>query len=297
MTQLFDLPELPIPSEADLAHCRGSGDYCPILFEWYKYVGLLCNSCSRIQQQSTALKDIPEINYYVLIGLLNRCSRLMLGNVALSHEGLFGETTSIIDRCICESAIKISWLSQKGDEESFTRYLAHGLKTELEFKEKIQGNIQQRGGRPLVIEDRMLASIENHIASSGLSEEQVVAARKFPDLASMIDTLGMDRLLYIVTQRIGSHHVHGTWPSLRFHYLEEADDKLVPRDHDCPTHVNQYVFVPLLVLNAIEDFFTFVCGDDATIDAFNDLLESIRTEIQRVNNEVIGTDLETVEQI
>jgi hypothetical protein len=71
----------------------------------------------------------------------------MLSNVALSHEGKFGETTAIIDRCIFESAVKIIWLCQSASDEEFTRYLADGLKTELEFKKRIKRNIVANGGK------------------------------------------------------------------------------------------------------------------------------------------------------
>ena len=69
---------------------------------------------------------------------------------------------------------------------------------------------------------RMLKSIDNHIAASGLTPEEIRSAKKQRDLAAMIDGLGYDRLLYIVAQKIGSHYIHGTWPALLFHYLESA---------------------------------------------------------------------------
>lgn len=53
---------------------------------------------------------------------------------------------------------------------------------------------------------------------------------------------------------MGSHHVHGTRPSLRLHYLKEVDGALKPRDHDVSTHVNQLVFTPLFVLEAVISF-------------------------------------------
>src|SRR5690606_19684745 len=100
-----------------------------------------------------------------------------------------------------------------------------------------------------------------HIQSSEMDAGAISASPKLPDLASMINAIRGHKLLYIVGQKIGSHHVHGTWPSLRLHYLEETDGVLGPRDHDCPTHVNQYVFVPLIVLDTLRSFVTFVFTD------------------------------------
>ena len=288
MTHEHLLPNPPQISDDDLQSCRETGDYRPILFEWYKFVGLLSNFISSIQLESPALRSIQAQHYYVLIGLLNRCARLMLSNVALSHEGRFGETTAIIDRCIFESSVNILWLCDGDSDDRFTRFLAGGLKTELEFKTKLDSIIAIRGGEPLPIEARMLASIANHIASSGLTEAEVASANGLPDFASRIDTLGYDRLMYIVGQRIGSHHVHGTWSSLLTHYLEEDDGGgFRPRDHDCETHVNQFAFVPLLLLDAISAFNGYILEESEVANEFSALFASTKDEIMKIFKETV----------
>jgi len=297
MSDPISIPSPPKISNDQLARCREAGDYRPVLFEWYKYVGLLCNFYASIRADSPALRSLPSLHYAALVGLLNRCSRLMLANVALSHEGLFGETTAIIDRCIFESAVKTMWLCIKQDDESFVRFIAGGLKTEVEFKDRIEQIISNRGGSPLAIESRMLNSVANYISSSGLTEQEIISAKKLPDLASMIEAIGHDRLLYIVGQKIGSHHVHGSWPSLRLHYLEEHDGLLGPRDHDCPTHVNQYVFTPLFVLHAMRSFVEFICPKPGGAEVLSQLLDSVEEEIRTLNSEVVGSDFEQAEQI
>ena len=289
--------EIPLPpeiSEDDLQQCRDTDDYCPVMFEWYKYVSQIANFYASIQLDSPAIKDIPKIHHSVLIGLLNRCSRLMLSNVALSHEGLFGETTSIIDRSIFESAIKLSWLCTKGDADSFSRFIAEGLKTEIEFKAKIKSNIELRGGDQIAIEKRMLNSIGNYIEKSELSEEEILNSRKLPNLAQMIEVIGHDRLAYIVGQKIGSHHVHGTWVSLWFHYVEEDDGVVHPRDHNVPTHVNQYAYVPLVVLDAIAAYIQFICIEEDDAKGMTLLIEGISEEIQKLFQEVVGGDNDVV---
>jgi hypothetical protein len=82
----------------------------------------------------------------------------MLANIALSHEGKFGETTAIVDRCIFETAVKIVWLCEDPSQEKFDQYLAEGLKTDLEFKAQIESNIAARNGQAQPIETRMLRS-------------------------------------------------------------------------------------------------------------------------------------------
>ena len=292
------VPNPPRISPEQLEECRKTGDFCPILFEWYKFTGALCNFFASIKRESVALRSVPAHDYYVLVGLLNRCSRLMLANVALSHEGVFGETTAIVDRCIFESAVKVVWLAESSVPDKFRRLVAEGLKTELEFRIKINANIQARGGELLAIEKRMLTSIENHIVSSGMLDTEIDASKKCPDLASMIDGIGHDRLLYLVGQKMGSHHIHGTWPSLRLHYLEKGeDDELRPRDHNCETHVNQYVFIPMVVLAAMGAFIRFVLSDTENQRVFLGLLESVQEEIDEINMEVVGDDFSLAKEI
>jgi hypothetical protein len=218
----------------------------------------------------------------------------MLSNVALSHEGRFGETTAIVDRCIFESAVKVLWLLREPSSDRFDRYMADGLKTEIEFKKHIEANIAARDGAPLSIETRMLRSIENHISSAGMTQDAVTSTKKLPDVASMVESLGFDRLLYVVGQRIGSHHVHGTWPSLLVHYLEEREGEVplqfAPRGHHCDTHVNQYVFVPMVMIAAMKDYVQYVFKEPGDSTAFVSLFTSTEDEIQAVYSEVIACD-------
>jgi len=295
MSDDISVPPPPEITENQLARCQETGDFCPILFEWYKYVGLLCNFYASIRSDSPAVRKLPPLHYAVLVGLLNRCSRLMLANVALSHKGLFGETTAILDRCIFESVIKTIWLCRTRDEDHFARFIADGLKTEIEFKTQIEKIISERGGSPLVIEYRMLDSIKNYVSSSGLSEEEITGSRKLPDLASMIQSLGGDRLQYIIGQKIGSHHVHGTWPSLQLHYLTEHDGLPAPRDHDCATHVNQYVFIPIFVLQALRAFLGFICAKTSDAEELSILLNGVEKEVLKLNEQIVGKDFDKIE--
>ncbi|MES1980195.1 MAG: DUF5677 domain-containing protein [Pseudomonadota bacterium] len=282
-------PQPPLIPAEELEQCRATGDFCPVLFEWYKYTGLVANFLARIALESPAVRRRKAAHYASLIGLLNRCCRLMLANVALSHEGLYGETTAIVDRCIFESAVKIVWLCQHASDEAFDRYIADGLKTELALKSQIEQKIAARDGRTLKIEERMLASIARYIAASEMTETQISGSKKLPDLASMIDALGSERLTYVVGQQIGSHHVHGTWPSLLTHYLEWEDGSFQPRDHDAETHVNQYVFVPMMVLAAGDAYCDWLMeAEDAGV--FKSVIQSVRDEILAINKEVVGGD-------
>lgn len=288
-----ELPQEPSISEEMRARCRETGEYRPILFEWYKHVALLANLFASIRGDSPGLRPMPPVHYAVLVGLLNRCARLMSANVALSHEGLFGETTAIVDRCVFESSVKLSWMCSQAQPEAFERFFAEGLKTELELEKEIKANIEARKGVIQNIERRMLDSINRAIASTGLTREQVGGAGKLPGMAAMLTALGQRRLAYVVGQRLGSHHVHGTWVSLRRDYLEEGEDGLLrPRDHDCETHVNQYLFVPQAVLAAMSSFLEFAVASREVAAPLEALVHSAENQIHDVGLELSGADFD-----
>lgn len=298
MAEQMQIPDPPSFTQDQIWKCRESGDYMPMLFEWYKFVGHLCIFFALIKQESPAVRKFPQIQYSVLTGLLNRCSRLMLANIALSHNGRFGETTALLDRCIFESCLKVMWLCHKGTDDAFKRFLADGLKTEIELSAEIRGNIAARdGNQVLVIEQRMLKSIERHIALAGLSEGEISATKKLPNTAAMITDLGHQRFMYVVGQRLGSHHVHGTWPSLLMHYLKEDNGSLALRDHDCDTHPNQFVMVPMLVLSAVSAYIGFIFDSLEDVESMKKLLDSVEAEILKINSEMAEGDFDAAAEI
>lgn len=136
----------------------------------------------------------------------------------------------------------------------------------------------------------MLASIERYISLSKLSEEKIKSIKKLPSLSSMLEGK-KNELLYIVGQRIGSHHVHGNWPSLLHHYIKSNESgNFSPRDHDSETHINQYVFISLFVLEAMKSFVQYIFkGLDSDL---LDLIAATQNEIMKLNKEILGDDLD-----
>ena len=132
----------------------------PILFEWYKYIGGLCAILASIPRNSPVIREITPLNYGILIGLLNRCARLMLSNMRLGVTNKYGETIMLLDRSIYESLVTIQWLCNKNNDERFRRYLADSVKSDLILRDHIQQSISKRGGNVLIIENQMLSSIQ-----------------------------------------------------------------------------------------------------------------------------------------
>jgi hypothetical protein len=287
------IPDPPNFTQEDLDWCREHNNYSPMLFEWYKFVGGLCVTFSNILQISESVRnDISKRDYGILIGLLNRCARLILANIALSHEGKFGESTSILDRCIFESSIILSWLCRTDKEDRFDRYVASGLRTELELKDQVNKAITERNDTHLKIEDRMLDSIERCIVDSGFDDERILKTKQLPDIAAMLTVLGHKRFSYTAGQRIGSHHVHGTWVGLIFNFIEKDDTGNYHVQTSTPTRVDQYIYISQLVLDALSDFVSFIFLDEEQIEHTTKLFEDTKKEMGELGVEVVGTDFD-----
>ncbi len=285
------LPKVPTFSEELVGQCKQSKDFRPILFEWYKFVGTYCNVVVCISPESPALREISPTHYAVLVGLLNRCSRLMLSNVRLSSTRRYGETTRLLDRCITESAVKVQWLCYKNNADSFVRYLANGLKKDLILKNQIDVNIENRNGNSLVIEQCMLNSIKECLELSRLSEQDVNDAKGLPDFARMCADLGFGDLFYTAIQRMGSHAVHGTWSDLIFNYLRHEDGQvLYPRDHDIDTQDVQFIVVIHLVLSAMKSFLNYMISDASEISEFISSIDSIDNKIIEIQDLAWASD-------
>ena len=266
-----------------VSKCEQSLDFRPMLFEWYKYVGIYCNRISCISPVSPALKKIQPVYYGILIGLLNRCSRLMLANTRLSSTRKYGETTRIIDRCISESAIKIQWLCKN---DAFSSYLVDSLKPDLILKEQILKNISERGNKVQIIEKRMLKSIQRCIDQSGLTEEEVLAGKKLPRLNQMCEDLDYRDELYIGIQKMGSHSVHGTWSELLFSYLKRDESgAFYPRDHDVDTQDTQFISICLLVIDAMIAFLLYVTNESDERKKMVADLQSVKDQILEIKEQ------------
>jgi hypothetical protein len=273
--------------------CRKRKDFMPILFEWYKYVGGVCVTFACIDRKSPAIRKIPALNYAILIGLLNRCARLMLSNMCLATTHKYGETIMLLDRSIYESAITVQWLCKKDNIICFQEYLADGIKTDLKLKDDIERNIAERGGFMLAIEKGMLASIKEYLDSTDLSEKQIREMKPFPNLWTMCHDLGLPEKFYIATQRMGSHEVHGTWTALRGHYLKHAaDGEYHARDHDVRPHENQFMALPLVVFDTLKQFFAYVVPNQLDRQPIEALISETREEMITLMQEIVSPDFE-----
>ncbi|CZH08793.1 DUF5677 domain-containing protein [Legionella pneumophila serogroup 1] len=276
-----------MPSPPDNIHdifdeCVKNNSFESIAFEWYKYVAQLVLHCSSLDKSSPAINEIKNMHYAILIGMLNRIGRLMISVMELSKGGNFGETTSILDRCINETCIKLMWLCHSPSEDKFNRFIASSLKSDLKLQKNILSNIKNRGNNCLPIEDRMLKSIKKYINDSGLSKKQIQKLKNIPNMKEMIISLGMHETYYTVIMNIGSHSIHGTWSSLYKDYFELDGESVYPADHTSPTHINQYLSISVLSLTCISYFLKFIINNTDALKGYTEILQSVHNEILKI---------------
>jgi len=288
------LPEYPANTQSQLDEAAANGDARPLLFEWYKWTGLVANRVASVGTSSGLLRDLPPVELAVLRGLLNRCSRLMGAILQLGARRRHAEALRSLSRGISESAIVVQWLCRSGSGEAFRRYLAKGLEAELRLKSQIEQNIRHRGGAMQVVEKRMLASIAEMCSLAGLTEDDVQKTKRLPDLASMLQAIGHDELSYVVLQRQGSHAVHGTWPDLLFHYLEVRDGQFELPDSVIEPEDGDFLAVPIFVLEAVDAFAAFVFADSEVANSLHEIASEAIARIVRIHRVAAGGDYSVV---
>jgi hypothetical protein len=57
------LPDPPFFSKEDMEKCERTGDYSPVLFEWYKYSGMLNVVTTNLLRESPSYRDIPVLEH------------------------------------------------------------------------------------------------------------------------------------------------------------------------------------------------------------------------------------------
>lgn len=248
-------PNPPTFDDELVESCRAANDCRPLLHEWFRFSALLCNFVAGVDHRKSAAIAVSDRLGIVIRGLMVRASRLSLANLCLHSEGRFGDSSPILSRSIQETCIRVSWLLDSNSEVRLTRYLAEGLKSDIRFKRTIEENVDGRGGDVLPIEARMLASISARLNECGLSEQDVLGAKKMPTLLDQLPDGNWKEEIYGGIQRMGSHSVHGTWTNLIQFYLDSAEDEpLQPWFQPHEARPTYYVFDSLLILRAVEDW-------------------------------------------
>jgi len=217
-----DPPIYPSFEPETIEYCRRNEDAFPLVFGWACYVVRVCRMLVPLPQESAAAANLTRAHFLAVSGLILRCSNLAEAILRLAVDNDHGDGIRILARSVSESAVKAMWLAT-GDASRFQRYSAEGMKAELELCSRTEASIAARGWA-LPIETQLLSATRSSIERAGLTDAEINAGKKLPDLATMYEDVGIGRLSYVAGHKLGSHATHGTWMELVVNYLGEGPD-------------------------------------------------------------------------
>jgi hypothetical protein len=290
----FDDIQPPKISEDLIQKCKETDDYREILFEYYKFVGKLVVVCSCLLYESPAWGGRKRKLWEVCASSFSRIRGLMSANLEFFQDDRYIEASQIIDRCIFETAAKISWMAQDPTDERLQRYLEGSIRPDREHKAIIEANITDRGNAALVIEERMLLRMERFERLAGMAEVPTKELRRMPDLSVILKEIGHGRGVYIAVGKVGSHAVHGNWQHLLSQCLTEKNGILSVKQRSAISDPAQYALISIFVLEACDTYVSNCFTDQNFSIAFSALVRDTQEEIMKWNNISLGNDFEVI---
>lgn len=279
----FDDIQLPYISDDLITKCKEANDYRHILFEYYKFVGQLAVICSCINYESPAWGGRKRKLWEVCASSFSRIKGLMCANLEFFQDDRYIEASQIIDRCIFETAAKISWMAQDPTDERLQRFLEGSIRPDREHKAQIEANIANRNGETLVIEQRMLKRMERFELLAGMTDVSLKELRRMPDLSVILKDIGHARDAYIAVGKVGSHAVHGNWQHLLSRHLNEKDGILCVEHRPAISDSAQYALIALFVLESCISYVSNCFTDESFVRYFSEIVLDTQTEIMKWN--------------
>jgi hypothetical protein len=141
------------------------------------------------------------------------------------------ETTVVFGRMAFECIINLKFLLKNASTKLFESYIHYSLKHEKKLRAAILKNIKARGGETLLIEQRMLNSIDKSFKKSKTSPDQINS--KYlknwggKNLFDKARDVGLEEA-YLAAIGGPSHSVHGNWQELLEYNLKENESGFVP---------------------------------------------------------------------
>jgi hypothetical protein len=167
-------------------------------------------------------------NEAILGGLMVRLSKLQRGVLGATCENHL-EVTTIIMRCLVETAINLEYLARLGSDDLYDAYVEYSLREEKRLLKLINENVAERG-QEIPIETRMKASVMHWFDRSGVDPGRVDAENYRPWAGSIANKARQldAQSLYKLAFSLQSHSVHGNWQDLLLYHLESHDDGFSP---------------------------------------------------------------------
>jgi hypothetical protein len=133
--------------------------------------------------------------------------------------------------------------------------------------DRIQANIQERGGDALHIERRILHSIDRAARIAGVALDSVDLKNRSPwggkDLRQKAQAVGLEEA-YLAVFGGMSHNVHGSWHDLyQFHLETDEEGAFTPSLEWGRPRPQPLFSLGHLALGAASDFLAFIGGEEA----------------------------------
>jgi hypothetical protein len=196
------------------------------------------------------------------------------------------ETSTILSRLAFETIVNARYLIANYCPELVDSFVRHSLRHERRLRDKIQTNIEERGGQVLHIEERMLNSIDRAARIAGVTLDSVDVKDRAPwggkDLRQKAKAVGFGEP-YLGVFGSMSHNVHGSWHDLYQFHLETDENGGFTPNLDWGRPRPQPLFaLGHLALYALADFLTFI-GGEAAMNQLREQLRDLGARITLVN--------------
>ena len=282
MQSEFDsvLPDPVAITDQVLEDCRQSQDYFPVMRALYWEAGnvLIATAGLMMAQPGYLPRDQA-----ICVGLLVRMSKFMVAVYKLTEDKDRTEVVMALTRCILESATNLRYLLSKDDPTLFDRFVKRSLGPERELVDFIRENIRQNGGRPLVIEQRMLESIARKCELSGVDIEDI-EPRPGDWGGGLRERLrALDREKgYVAFARMPSHAIHGDWVDLIQYHLEPKGEGFEPRFDWWPSDGELLMGISLFALDAANHYLV-TYFDETDVAPLTKRIVDLQARFQKVS--------------
>ena len=272
----MELPFLRFPqiTEEDKKEARANQSYIKLAFDYFKITAVATLDFASIDANSPAWNKTSKLETNVIRGNLIRIAHLAMSVVELSHDGDSRETVCILNRSITESAVKLRWCLNTDQKERLKLFVHSGVQADLQLRNKILKNISENNEK-MLIEARMLRSLDRLARNSGFLWDEVSPKAKLPKFDKMLEDIGLSEL-YLVMQKFPSQSVHGAWSDLVMNYLYEKNGELYPRDKTLEVPDVMFLFPAMIILETLTACSRYCISDINVQKAFLNYFEEAR---------------------
>ncbi len=210
----------------------------------------------RLLTRAIALGDVWELQTAqgISMALLFRVEKLLASIMTLVPPNQHPTAVRVLFRSVWETSVDVRYLVKNGNAAAH-QFRRDGLRRDVETLADIRSNIEARNGVPLVVESRMIESINQRLDVAGIAAEDVEAnSDRWPTVKQRLQDVDQGRVYSAFA--ILAQDVHGTMASL----LYPVEDPEVP-----------FNLMSLVVLNALRDYLSgYFPADGEILSAVNE---------------------------